>query len=58
MIQKFTLWAAGIVLVVILGITSYGVLSGNFSWEEYKTMWAGLAGTLLGYILKAMETQK
>lgn len=52
MTNKFILWACGLVLVVFLSITSYGVLSGSFNWNEYKTLWSGLLGILLGYVAR------
>ena len=58
MTTKFFLWACGIVLVAFLSITSYGVVTGLLPWAEYKTIWAGLLGTLLGYCARLLTEAK
>jgi len=56
--NKFILWACGVILVAILGVTSYGVIAGALDWKDYQTLWAGTAGTFLGYIVKSVSLPK
>lgn len=57
MIIKFILWAAGVTLVALLCITGYGVMAGSLPWEKYLSLWTGIAGLVLGYAGKALESK-
>jgi len=57
MIIRFVLWAAGLIIGTLLLVTGYGVLTGALEWEKYLSLWAGIAGTVLGYIAKTIEAK-
>ena len=50
MLTKFVLWLTGLVMVVALAVTGYGVITGTLPWKDYLAVWTGVGGTLLGYV--------
>ena len=50
MTTKFVLWMTGLVMLVALAVTGYGVLTGSLPWKDYLAVWTGVGGTLLGYV--------
>lgn len=57
MILKFTLWAAGLIIVTLLVITGYGVVTGALEWKEYLPFWTGLGGLIIGRISNQVGTK-
>lgn len=52
MILKFTLWAAGLIIVTLLVITGYGVISGSLLWKDYLPFWTGVIGLAIDCFIK------
>ena len=55
MVLKFALWAAGVIIVVMLGLTGYGVVSGELPWKDCLPFWTGIIGAIVGYVLRQPE---
>lgn len=52
MILKFALWSAGVIILVMLGLTGYGVVTGELPWKDFLPFWSGIIGVIVGYAIR------